>query len=120
MATYTALARSAIPKRTAPGRTVDLEAANDLLAVLMGAPIDDAAPTATDGATYADAKLARAEANKAKRLVAHVLPDGTVAKSAIFGLDADGEPVLAADGAGSFGWAVWLTEAPAEKPAKSK
>lgn len=116
---FTALPFTAIPKREAPERTWDREAAAALLAVVTGDQIDGNAPTATDGTAYADQKLARAAANKAKRLLGHVAPEGTTAKTAIFGLDKKGSPVLASQSAGAFGYAVWLIPTPAPKPPKA-
>lgn len=123
------LALSALPKRKAPERTWDREAAEAILAVVSGDMIpvdggDPSPPTATDGESYSDEKLARAEANKAKRLLAHVLPDGKVAKTATFGIDKDGNAVLASAATNGYGWAVWMVDAPEPKaeaaPAKSK
>lgn len=114
---YQTLAFASIPKRATPGRSWDHDEANALLSVVTGDQVDGSAPTATDGAAYADQNAASAARNRAKRLLAHVLPDGMVIKSVIFGLDANGVPVLASDSAGTYGWAVWLAIAPAEKPA---
>lgn len=116
---FQAMPLSAIPKRKAPERTFDQETADALLAI-VSAPIPEggSAPTATDGTAYADTKSARAEANKAKRLLSHVAPDGQIVKTAIFGLDAEGNTVLASDKAAKgFGFAVYLAPAPAEKAA---
>lgn len=119
---YQALPLSALPKRVPPTRGgYDEEAARGLLAVIS-ADFDtekgETQPTATDATAYADQKIARAEANKAKRLVSHVLPEGKAVKTAIFGLAADGKtPVTAAESAGKYGWALWLIDAPAETPA---
>lgn len=119
--TFQALPRTAIPKREAPVKTVNLEEANAILAILQGDAIDGAAPTATDGESYADEKSARAAANKAKRLVGHVLPDGQIVKTQTFGLvaDADGvfTPVLAKNQTAGFGFTLWLEAAPVEAPA---
>lgn len=113
---YQSLALSALPKRLPPTRDAwDKDAAAALLAVISAAPAGDppSPPTATDGIAHADQKLARAAANKAKRLVGHVLPDGKATKTAIFGLDKKGQPVPANEGVGTFGFAVWLIDAPA-------
>lgn len=125
---YQTIALSALPKRVAPEKTWDKAAAEELLAIISGEMIEGSAPTATDGVAYADQKAARSEANKAKRLVTHVLPEGKIVTSAIFGLDpASGQPVAAnAPGVVTFGWAVVLKDAPeaeevaTEAPAKGK
>lgn len=117
---YQSLPLASLPKRQPPAREGwDKDAAAALLAVISADPTGDppSPPTATDGTAYADQKLARAEANKAKRLVGHVLPEGKAVKTAIFGLDKKGQPVAAAESAGTFGWALWLIDAPAETPA---
>lgn len=111
--TYQSLPITALPKRQPPTRGAwSAEAANALYAVIS-APIPDGGsqPTATDGVAYTDLKAARAAANKAKRLVAHVLPDGYTVKTALFGLDKKGQPVSAHEGIGTFGFALWLIDA---------
>lgn len=110
--TFTALSLAALPKRKAPERTWDREAAASLLSIVTGDLIDGSPPTVTDAVEYADEKLARAEANKIKRLLGHVLPDGKIAKTATFGIDVNGDPIVASASAGKFGWAVWIIEAP--------
>lgn len=121
--TYEMLPFNLLPKRQAPVRTWDHAEAAALLAIVTGPGVagakgePTAAPTATDGIAYTDQKLARAAANKTKRLLGRVLPDGKVAKTGIFGLDADGAAVLASDSAGTFGYAVWLIDAKAPKVA---
>lgn len=117
--TFEALSFKAIPKRAAPAREWDKDAAAALLAVVTGDQIDGNAPTATDGLAYADQKIARAAANKAKRLLGHVLPEGQSAKTAIFGLDKKGQPVLASQSNGTFGCAVWLIPTPPPKAPKA-
>jgi hypothetical protein len=117
--TFEPLSFKSIPKREAPERTWNHEAAAALLAVVTGDAIDGAAPTATDGTAYADQKLARAAANKTKRLLGHVLPEGQSAKTAIFGLDKKGQPTIASASAGAFGYAVWLIATPPAKTAKA-
>lgn len=112
--TYQALALASLPKRKAPERTFDAEAANAILALAQAAE----GQGVTDGTAYGDVKAARAAANKAKRLLSHVAPEGQVAKTALFGIDSDGNPVEVNAGSGSFGFAVWLIAAPEEKPAK--
>jgi hypothetical protein len=105
--TFVAKPVTALPKRIAPTNEPDIESATALLA-LLSEPVDDGAgtmvaATATDGIVHATTPLARAEANKAKRLVAHVLPTGKVVKTRVY-----------ASGDG-YEWAVWIADA---KPAK--
>jgi len=119
---YQSLPLSALPKRLPPTRDAwDKEAAAALFAVINADAAGDppSPPTATDGVAHADQKLARAEANRAKRLVGHVLPDGKAVKTAIFGLDKKGQPVPAAESVGTFGWALWLIDAKPETPAET-
>lgn len=124
--TYQTLPLNVIPKRKAPAHEWDKEAAAALLGVVTADPIkvegsdETVPPTATDGTAYADPKLARAEANKAKRLLGHVMPTGKIAKTVLFGLDKKGQPVLVADSIGSFGWAVYLADAPTPKAAPAE
>jgi len=118
--TYQSLPLAALPKRLPPTRDAwDKDAADALYAVISAsfdAAKGETQPTATDGVAHADQKIARAAANKAKRLVGHVLPDGKTVKTAIFGLDKKGQPVPANEGVGTFGFALWLIDAPAPKP----
>lgn len=119
---YQSLPLNAIPKRKAPERKWSPEDANALLAVVSAPHIpveggEPTPPTATDGIAHADEKTARAEASKAKRLLAHVLPVGKIVKTVTFGLDKKGQPVRGSDSAGKYGWAVFLTDAPPAKAA---
>lgn len=105
---FVAKPMTALPKREAPKNEPDLALANTLLEIVAGT-IDDGAgnqvaATASDGVVYGDAKLARAEANKAKRLLSHVLPDGKVIKTRVYA-SGDGHE-----------WAVWMEDA---KPAEA-
>jgi len=119
--TYATMALASIPRRVPPVRVAswDADQAAALLAAVSGDPIlvdgKPSAPTATDSLAYADLKAARSAANAAKRLLGHVLPDGKVSKSAIFGLDKKGNAVQQTDSTGSFGFVVWIANAPAPK-----
>jgi len=95
-----------LPKRKAPGRTFDADAAVAILEI-----VSVTGEGYTDGVAYADSKSPRNAANAAKRLLNHVAPTGMVGKTAIFGIGADGEPVAASTGAGSYGFALWLVPA---------
>lgn len=119
---FQTLAMTDLPKREAPVREFDSETANAILAI-----ISNPGQTATDGVVYADQKKARTEANKTKRLVNKVVPDGKVVETRLFGLDGDKPVSLKA--ASTFGYCVFLTDAPntetadeaaADKPSKSK
>lgn len=113
--TYTSIALSSLPKRKAPEKTWSKEDADSILAILT-ATVEGDQPTASDGVAYADVKAARSEANKAKRLVNHVLPEGKIVASLVFGLDAKGNPVAAnTAGIKAFGWALVLKDAPVEE-----
>jgi len=103
------IALTSLPKRKAPGRTFDADAAVAILEI-----VSVTGEGYTDGVAYTDTKGPRAAANAAKRLLNHVAPSGMVGKTAIFGIGSDGEPVTASAGAGSYGFALWLV------PAKAK
>lgn len=104
---------TALPTRKPPEKEIDLETANAILALIsqnVEVNGEQVPQTASDGVSYADAKSARAEANKASRLVKHVLPDGKATKTRVY---------ETAKGSGKYAWAVWLTDAKAEDaPAK--
>lgn len=106
---------SALPKREAPTREFDANAANALLGIVWTgeAIATDAAGgtvTASDGQGYADVKVARAKANAARRLLDHVRPDGTDIKTRVYSPEG-------ADG--TFEWAVYLAPHKERKPRKS-
>lgn len=111
---YQTVSLASLPKRKAPERTFDAEAAATILGLISEAE----GQGVTDGTAYGDVKAARAAANKTKRLLAHVAPEGKVAKTALFGIDKDGNPVEITSDGKSFGFAVWLIDAPAEAEAK--
>lgn len=112
---YQSMPLAAIPKRAAPVKKFNQAEADELLAVVSAAVPEGASPpTATDGTAYASEVLARAAANKAKRLLNRVKAETVIVKTAVFGLDAAGAPVLAKASAGQYGWAVWLVAAPPE------
>lgn len=89
-----------LPKRKAPVQEIDLDSANALLDAISE-QIEVAGKlvtaTASDGEVYPDSKSARAEANKAKRLLSHVLPEGQDAKTRVYKTGEDG-----------FAWAIWM------------
>ena len=104
--TFVARPVTALPKREAPKNEPDLASANALL-VLLSATVDDGtgtqvASTASNGTVHGTAQAARGAANKAKRLLAHVLPDGQVIKTRVYA-SGDGHE-----------WAVWIEAAKAE------
>jgi len=118
--TFSTISISDLPKREAPQKTFDLEAANAILA-LVSVP----GQAASDSVAYADMKSARAAANAAKRLLSHVVTDETKKiETRIFGI-ADGKPA-AVKGATALGYCLYLTDKPVElaeaavetKPAK--
>jgi crotonobetainyl-CoA:carnitine CoA-transferase CaiB-like acyl-CoA transferase len=107
---FVAKPMSALPKREAPKNEPDLESAKAVLA-LLSELVDDGngnmvAATISDGAVHATVILARANANKAKRLLAHVLPDGKIVKTRVYP-SGDGHE-----------WAVWIADEKPEKKAK--
>lgn len=114
---------SVMPKREAPIRTVDLEEANAILAILTTTTADGIAQIATDDELYADVKKARATSNKYRRLVTRVVPAGQVIKTRVW--EDETAP-------GNHRWSIYLatdkkaekkaatTETPAATPAKSK
>jgi hypothetical protein len=117
---FTTIALADLPKREAPIKTFDAETANAILAI-----VSVTGQTATDGAAYADVKAARAAANAAKRLLAHVMTDeAKKIETRIFGV-ADGKAV-AIKGAAQLGYCLYLSDkpvaetAPAAAPAKGK
>lgn len=110
---YEALSLAALPKREAPVRKFDEEAAKALLAI-----VTEPGSTATDGVAYKDTKQARLACNKAKRLLNRVAPEGKVAGTRIFGVE--GDVLTSVKTATAFGWCVFLEDAPAEKVEKSK
>lgn len=99
---------SVIPKREGPQKEIDLPTANILLALVYenGAPKMDGEvqTTASDGVTYDDKNAARAAANKAKRLLGHVRPDGFDITTRVY------QP----ENSDKWEWAVWMTPTPAE------
>ncbi len=125
MVSYAIMPLASVPRRLPPERkdTWNKEQADALLAAISGPAIEvdgkPSPPTATDGTAYADLKAARTAANRAKRLVARILPTDKIAKTAIFGLDKKGQAVQQADSAGTYGFAIWLTAKPAAKAPKA-
>lgn len=100
---------TALPKREAPKNEPDMESARALLA-LLSETVDDGeglqvTATASDGVVSTEQKDARLSANKAKRLLSHVLPDGKAIVTRVY---------KSGDG---FEWAIWITDAKAEAPA---
>ncbi len=94
-----------IPKREAPGRTVDLDEAKSIYAILSAKGPDGQPQTATDDIAYDDIKKARATSNKYRRLVSRVVPDGEVVKTRVYEID------------GKTRWAIYLS---ADKKAAAK
>lgn len=94
-----------LPKRETPKREFNKEAANALLSV-----VSVEGSTATDGQTYADRKDAAKKAASAKRLLAHVLPDGKRSRTRVYS--------TTPDEAGPFAWSVWMTDKKAPKAKK--
>lgn len=108
--TFVAAPLTALPTRKPPVRAeVDLDTAKaifDLISATVEINGEQVQQTASDGVLYPDTKSARAEANKAARLVAHVLPEGKITKSRVYETD---------KGSGKFAWAIWLADAPVEE-----
>lgn len=94
-----------LPKRETPKRSFNKDAAEALLSVVT----TDGA-TATDGQAYDDRGDAAKKAASAKRLLAHVLPDGKRSRTRVYSTGDD-------QNAGPFAWAIWLAD---KKPAKKK
>lgn len=108
---FVGLPLTAIPKRKAPEPEVDLVTANAILAIVsetVEVNGEQVAQTASDGTTYPDNKSARAEANKAARLLRHVLPDGKGVKTRVY--------ETPEKGSGAFAWAVWMVDGEASSP----
>lgn len=113
-----------IPKREAPGRSVDLDEARQILDIISSKMADGTPQTATDDIEHDDVKKARSLSNKYKRLVERVVPDGMTVKTRVY------------ESGKGFRWAIYLAadkkaskdaatvdekkpdEKPAEKPAK--
>lgn len=110
--TFVSRPLSAIPKREGPKNEIDLVAANAALGIIFadGKPAmdGDVQTTLTDGVTYDDKNAARASANKAKRLLGHVKPDGFDITTRVY------QP----ENSDKWEWAAWLTVTPEPKPAK--
>jgi hypothetical protein len=95
--TFQTIPLNTLPKREPRG--FDKAKAAELLAAVQAQPDSGA----TDGKAYSTEPEARKVAAKIKRLLAHVAPNGQVARSRVF-------PVK-----GGFGWAVLLAAAEAPK-----
>lgn len=90
---------AALPKRERlGGRQFDRAAADALLALVA-----TDGTTATDGVTYTDPKAARVASNAARRLLAHVAPEGRIPATRHDTSDA------------GTTWVVFLTDAPTEE-----
>jgi hypothetical protein len=120
---YQSLPLASLPKREAPVRKFDKAEADGLLAIVTA----EAGATATDGTTYADQKVARLAANKAKRLLRRVVAEGQTVGTRLFGIAPDGTLVVVSSAlATGFGWSVFIEAVTVshgtavEAPAKSK
>jgi hypothetical protein len=107
--TFVSRPMSAIPKRATAGASgPDLEAAKTLLGLVFenGAPKTDGENvlTASDGVTYEDQSKGRVAANRAKRLLSHVKPDGFHTVTRVY------QP----EGSEKWEWALWLEPEPAK------
>lgn len=89
-----------LPKREP--KTFDRATADALLAAVQNAPVESGA---SDGTSYKTEGEARKVAQKHKRLLSRVTPDGKVARSRVFEHPS---------GKG-FAWAVLIADKPAEK-----
>lgn len=97
---------TSIPKRVTPAAEFDPAQANALLALVFenGAPKADGdgnVLTASDGQGYTDKVKARTAANKAKRLVGRVKPDGFNTITRVY------QP----EGQETWEWAMWMEAA---------
>jgi hypothetical protein len=105
---------TAIPKK-ASSVEFDPAAANALLALVFadGAPKADEAGnilTASDGVAYPDKVKARTAANKAKRLIARVRPEGFNTETRVY------QP----EGQETWEWALWMAPAKVKAEAAAK
>ena len=94
-----------LPKRVGRPSTFNADEANALLEIVS---VPNA--TATDGIVYTSRAAATQPANKTRRMLLAVLPDGKAAKSRVY-----------ENATGGWEWAVYMTdEAPATETAPEK